>query len=380
MSDINKKAPPVYNSVEELIGGTPLVKLRGSMAKFPVGRDLAAEVPTLKAGTFHSVKSELFAKVEFVNPGGSIKDRISVTMINGAERKGLLKPGGTIVEATSGNTGAGLAVVAASRGYKCIFVMPDKIAAEKINSLRAFGAKVIIVPSKVGPEHPDYYVNTAKRIHDETPNSYLTNQYFNPDNPQAHFEGTGPEIWDQMEGNVDAVFIGAGTGGTLSGIARFLKQQNPNVKVVAIDPLGSIYASLIRTGKMGASAPYLVEGVGEDMLPGTMDVKMADDVVTVHDDEAFAATRMLAQREGLLVGGSCGAAFFGATQWLLKHESRGAKPLRAVVLLPDGGKGYLTKVFNEGWLKTNNVLTHWLDEPLGGEVEYLPAAKRVEGV
>ena len=367
----------VYQSTEEMIGRTPLLRLSKSLTKIPVGRWLKAQNAAAKPV---GLKSSLFAKIEMDNPGGSVKDRIAKNIIERAEARGDLKPGGTIVEATSGNTGAGLAVVSAVRGYKTIFVMPDKMSSEKINALRAFGSKVVVAPSSVGPTDPDYYLNVAKRISQQIPGAFLANQYFTPDNPGAHFETTGPEIWDQMEGKIDAFVAGIGTGGTLSGTARFLKSKNPNIRIVAVDPAGSIYAKMILEGKLVGAGKYLVEGVGEDMIPGTMDLKMPTEVVTTYDDESFAATRMLAQREGLLVGGSCGGAFFGAIQFLLAHESKGGAPLRAAVLLPDSGSRYLTKVFNEKWLKNHHVDSTWNEEALGGEVEYLPTAKKVEGV
>ena len=367
----------VYNSAIELMAYTPLVRLGRSLVQIPVGEWLAKKCP--KAASF-TLKSEVFAKIEFLNPGGSVKDRIAKKIIESAEKSGRLKPGGTIVEATSGNTGAGLAVVAAVKGYKTVFVMPDKMAAEKINALLAFGSKVVITPSKVGPDDPDYYCNVARRLNKEIPGSLLTDQYFNPENPGAHFESTGPEIWDQMDSRIDVFAAGIGTGGTLSGTAKFLKSKNLKIRIVAIDPKGSIYTSLIEEGKKTVPVPYLVEGIGEDMIPGTMDLKMVDDVVTVNDVESFAATRMLAQREGLLVGGSCGSAFMGLVEFLMKHELDGGAPLRAVVLLPDGGNRYLSKVFNEQWLSNSQALGEWSGMKLGGVVEYLPSAKKIVGV
>jgi cystathionine beta-synthase len=367
----------VFESVEELIGRTPLVRLRSSLENIPPGRWLKSKIPEARPFT---LKSTVYAKVEFFNPGGSVKDRIARNMLEKAEQQGLLKPGGVVVEATSGNTGAGLAVMAASKGYKTIFVMPDKMSAEKVNALRAFGAKVVITPTSAGPDTPDYYANVAKRIASEIPGAFLANQFFNPDNPGAHFESTGPEIWEQMEGKIDAFAAGIGTGGTLSGTARYLKSKNPKIRIVAVDPYGSIYTGLIQEGKESPAGSYLVEGVGEDMVPGSMDLKMPTDVVTVFDDESFAATRMLAQKEGLLVGGSCGTAFMGLAQWLALHESKGGAPLRAVVLLPDSGSRYLSKIFNHKWLVEKNVNTGWGEMALGGEVEYLPSAVKIEGV
>ncbi len=375
MSEFQPRIGPVVESVDDLIGGTPLVRLKRSLEGLPEGRwSKSKGLGALK------IQGEVYAKIEMLNPGGSVKDRIARTIVDHAEKTGALKPGGTIVEATSGNTGAGLAVLAARRGYRAVFVMPDKMSAEKINALRAYGAKVVVTPTSAGPDSPDYYCTVAKRIADTTPGAYLANQYFNPENPRAHTLTTGPEIWEQMKGKIDVFVCGIGTGGTLSGTGRFLKEKNPAIKIVAVDPHGSIYAGMIESGKPSEAKPYLVEGVGEDMMPGTMDLKVVDGVVTVHDDEAFAATRMLAQREGLLVGGSCGGAFFGAVQYLAKAEAEAKRPLRAVVLLPDSGSRYLSKIFNSGWLNEKNVGRDWGDVRLGGDLEYLPSAKKIEGV
>lgn len=368
----------VYDSVEQMIGKTPLVRLKKTLRQVPAGIWQKEFDP--KAGPF-DIQSELYAKVEFPNPGGSIKDRIAKKILDDAEKEGRLKPGGTIVEATSGNTGAGLAVLAAARGYKAIFCMPDKISAEKINALRAFGAKVIISPTAAHPDDPDCYTEVAKRLAKEIPGACLANQYFSPSNPAAHFESTGPEIWEQMQGKIDFIAAGIGTGGTLSGTAKYLRQKNPKIKVIALDPVGSIYRSVIETGQSIEPGRYLVEGVGEDMLPGTMDLKIVDHVVTVNDQESFQAARMLAQVEGLLVGGSCGLAFFGVLQYLAKHESSGGAPMRGVVILPDSGSRYLSKVFNDPWLKEHSVATSgWGGVSLGGDVEVLPTAKRIAGI
>jgi cystathionine beta-synthase len=353
-----------------------LVRLGRALKEIPVGDWLKAM--GFKGSSF-SLKGELFAKVEYLNPGGSVKDRIALTIIEGAEKAGLLKPGGTIVEATSGNTGAGLALVAATRGYKCVFVMPDKMSAEKVNALRAYGAKVVVSPM-VEPEHEHYYCNAAKRIASEIPGAFLANQYFNPDNPRAHFETTGPEIWRQMDGKIDAFIAGMGTGGTFTGTARFLKSKNPRMKAVGVDPVGSIYYGLVKEGKASPVGTYLTEGVGEDMMPGTIDLKLADDCVYVNDKEAISATQMLARHEGLLVGGSCGMAFFGAVQYLAWMESQGQGLARAAVILPDSGSRYLSKVFNDPWLKKNNVDPTWGSSRNEGVVDYLPSARKIEGV
>jgi cystathionine beta-synthase len=367
----------IYESVEDLIGNTPLVKIKKCLLEVPVGEWLKKNHPSVKSGR---LSSELLAKVEFLNPGGSVKDRIARKIVFEAAKRGQLKPGGTIIEATSGNTGAGLAVMAAIHGYKAIFAMPDKMSSEKINALRAYGAKVVVCPSKVEPDHPEYYCNVAKRLSQEIPGSLLANQYFNSDNPQAHIETTGPEIWAQTSGHVDAFVAGIGTGGTFSGTGEFLKKMNPKIDLVAIDPKGSIYSDLITTGKFDKAQPYLVEGVGEDMVPGTMNLKLPNHVITVNDEESFSATRMLAEQEGLLVGGSCGLALYGALQYLLWQESQGRKNLRVVVLLPDSGSRYLSKVFNDQWLRGNQVKTEWQGRALGGLLEYTPAANKVEGV
>lgn len=359
------------------MGSTPLVKLRRSTQSIPTPQ-------WLKKRGFNeprfSIRGTLLAKVEFFNPGGSVKDRIARNIVDQAEKKGLLKPGGTLVEATSGNTGAGLAVVAAARGYKAIFVMSDKMSAEKVNALRAFGARVVITPNAVHPDSPLYYCNVAKKIARETPGAFLADQYFNEDNPKAHELTTGPEIWEQTSGDLDFFAAGIGTGGTLSGTARFLKNKSPGLDIVAIDPVGSIYESAIKTKKIGEMTPYLVEGVGEDMIPGTMDMNLPTEVVTVNDVEAFAATRMLAQMEGILVGGSCGMAFLGAAQFMALKEKQLGRPLRGVVLLPDSGSRYLSKIFNPSWLNERKVNSAWGDLPLGGDVEFLPEAIRIPGV
>ena len=366
----------LYQSMEELIGQTPVVRLNNAVKDLPVGQWLKGELP--QAATY-SLKSELYAKIEFMNPAGSVKDRVALSIINGAEKRGELKPGGTIVEATSGNTGAGLALVAALRGYKCIFVMPDKMSAEKINSLRAYGAKVMVCPC-VEPEHEHSYYNVARRLSEEADNGYLANQYFNPDNPKAHVETTGPEIWDAFGNDLDVYFAGLGTGGTFSGTSKFLKEKNADLKCVGIDPVGSLYYGLIREKKESPVHNYLTEGVGEDFIPGTVDLTLADDCVQISDAESFAATQMLARKEGLLVGGSCGMAFYGAAQWLAHHELKGGAPLKGMVILPDSGSRYLSKVFNDAWLKENEMSTDWPESGSPGAVEYVANARNVPGV
>ncbi|HEY1016288.1 MAG TPA: cystathionine beta-synthase [Herpetosiphonaceae bacterium] len=325
--------PDICDTILDAIGNTPLVRLHR------VTRGLRPQV---------------LAKVEFTNPGGSVKDRIGIAMIEEAERTGKLKPGGTIVEPTSGNTGAGLAIAAAIRGYKTIFVMPDKMSEEKIRYLRAFGAKVVITPTAVEPDDPRSYYSVSKRLAAETPNAFLAGQYWNPANPEAHYRTTGPEIWRQAAGQIDVFFAGMGTGGTISGTARYLKEQNPNMKVVGIDPIGSLYTEYFRTGKLGEAFGYKVEGVGEDFLPTTMHFQYVDDVVQVSDKESFLMTRRLVREEGLFVGGSCGMAMAGAIRWLRAQNWDEDKT--AVVLLPDSGSRYLSKIFSDDWMRENGFL------------------------
>lgn len=316
------------DSVIDLIGNTPLVRL---------GRTL--DLPEQEAGTGPLV----LAKVEYLNPGGSVKDRIATRMIEAAEASGELQPGGTIVEPTSGNTGVGLAMVAQQKGYHCVFVCPDKVSEDKRNVLRAYGAKVVVCPTAVAPEHPDSYYNVSDRLASQ-PGAWKPNQYANQHNPRSHYETTGPEIWEQTQGRITHFVTGMGTGGTISGVGRYLKEQNPAVQVIGADPAGSVYSG-------GTGRPYLVEGVGEDFWPETYDRSVADRVIEVSDADSFAFTRRLAREEALLVGGSCGMAAYAAR--LLAHELAGTPEGRdavVVVLLPDSGRGYLTKIFNDDWL------------------------------
>ncbi len=320
----------VAENILDLVGNTPLVRLTR------VTKDMKATV---------------YAKLEFFNPGGSVKDRIGLAMILDAERRGLLKPGGTIVEPTSGNTGMGLALAAIQRGYKIVFTVPDKMSRDKIDLLRAVGAEVRVTPTNVPQGHPANYISLSKRIARETPNSYMPNQYENPANPAAHYASTGPEIWSQTGGRVDVVVAGVGTGGTISGTGKYLKERNPSVRVVGVDPEGSILASRF-AGKRGRARPYRVEGIGEDFLPRTLDMGVIDEFVTVSDRAAMLMTRRLAREEGIVAGTSSGAAVYGALK-----VARGLKGHKVVVvILPDTGRSYLNKVYNDAWMSEHEFL------------------------
>ncbi len=317
-----------YDNIMETMGDTPLVRLRA-----------------ISRGTPHLV----LAKLESFNPGGSVKDRVGLSIIEAAEKSGDLKPGGTIVEATSGNTGVGLVMAAALRGYKCIFTVPDKQSQEKVRLLKAYGAQVIVCPTSVPADHPNSYYEIARRKSLETPNAILANQYFNPANPEAHYRSTGPEIWNQTAGKIDIFIAGAGTGGTLSGVGRYLKEQNPAIKIIGVDPEGSILRDYFYYKKITVAHPYKIEGIGEDIIPGTMDFSVVDEFVTVSDREAFILTRALAREEGILMGGSAGAALAGAEKYIKNITDKKV----VVVLLPDTGERHLSKVHNDDWMETN---------------------------
>ncbi len=307
------------------------------------------------------IQPAVLAKLEMLNPGGSVKDRIGIRMIQAAEREGLLKPGGTIVEPTSGNTGHGLAIAASIRGYRCIFVMPDKMSQEKISLLRAYGAEVVITPTAVPPESPESYYRVAERLAAEIPDAFQPNQYFNAENPAAHYATTGPEIWEQTEGTVDVFVAGIGTGGTISGVGHYLKEQNPDVMIVGADPEGSVYSGDL-------PRPYLVEGIGEDFWPETFDPSVVDRYVKVSDKDSFRMARAVTRQEGILVGGSCGTAVVAALQ-VARELDDPSKTI--VVLLPDSGRSYLSKIYSDTWMLQHGML----DRPDSIRVEELLNAK-----
>ncbi len=325
----------IYSSIIETIGNTPIVRLN----------KITGDLPLTMA-----------AKVEYFNPGQSIKDRIAVKMIDVAEKKGLIKPGGTIIEGTSGNTGLGLALVAIVRGYKCIFTTTDKQSKSKVDLMRAMGAEVKICPTDVEPDDPRSYYSVAKRLSEEIPNSYYPNQYDNLSNTEAHYETTGPEIWEQTEGKITHYVAGMGTGGTITGTARYLKEQNPDIKVIGIDSVGSVYKHYFETGEFDKSVvkPYVTEGIGEDIIPENIDFDVIDDVVQVNDKNSLITTRKLAREEGLFVGGSCGAAVYGALEYARNNKTD--KDDLMVVILPDSGTRYISKIFNDDWMRKKGFL------------------------
>ncbi len=325
----------IHENVLSAIGHTPLVRLQKV-----VGPDDAA----------------VLVKLEYLNPGGSIKDRMALHILERAEKAGLLRRGGTIVENTSGNTGVAVAMFAAVRGYRCVFTMPDKMSKEKQDALKAFGAQVIVTPTNVPADSPDSYYSVAKRVAAETPNSFYLNQYHNPDNVEAHYRTTGPEIWEQTGGRLDAFVAGVGTGGTMSGCGRFFKEKNPRIQNIGADPIGSVYHSMFKTGKLSTPHVYKVEGIGEDMMCGAMDLSVLDDVRQVTDAQAFATARRLAREEGIFAGGSSGAAVHVAAQ-VARELGKGKT---VVVPLPDGGRSYVSKFFSDEWMRDNGF-------PVNGE-------------
>jgi cystathionine beta-synthase len=326
-----------HDSVLGTIGDTPLVRIN----------EIANDLPCTVLG-----------KVEFFNPGGSVKDRIGVSMIEDAEENGLIEPGGTIIEGTSGNTGAGLAIAAIAKGYRCIFTTTDKQSREKVDVLRGLGAEVLICPTNVEPDDPRSYYSVAKRLSEEIPNSVYLNQYDNPSNPKIHYETTGPELWEQTEGQITHYVAGAGTGGTISGTGRYLKEQSEDVTVIGVDPAGSVFHKYFHEGVFDEDEiyPYFTEGVGEDILPDNMNFDVVDDFVQVEDKPAMQMTRRLAQEEGLFIGQSCGMAMAGALKWMEAHRDTLTADDVVVVILPDSGFRYLSKTYNDEWMRNHGFL------------------------
>jgi cystathionine beta-synthase len=320
-----------FDNILQAIGNTPLVRLKKSVNGLP---------------------AIILAKLEYMNPGGSVKDRIGLAMLEAAEKSGAIKPGGTLIEGTSGNTGMGLALAAAVKGYQCIFTMPDKMSQEKIDALRALGAEVIVTPTQVEHHDPRSYHSVALRLSKEIPNSVFPNQYDNPANTDAHYATTGPEIWEQTEGKVTHVVVGVGTGGTITGVARYLKEKNPAIRIIGADPVGSIFAEMFRTGHKPQVQPYKVEGIGQDEMPLNVDFSVIDEIHAVGDKEAFLQTRALARKEGIFAGGSAGAALHVALKI--------AEPLTendvVVIIIPDSGARYLSKIYNDNWMKENQFV------------------------
>jgi len=346
-----------HDSILGTIGDTPLVRLNRVTKGLPC---------------------TVLAKMEYFNPGGSVKDRIGIAMLEDAERKGLIKPGGTIVEGTSGNTGAGLALAAIAKGYKCIFTTTDKQSQEKMDVLRALGAEVVVCPTNVAPDDPRSYYSVARRLSQELPNSFYPNQYDHPANTEAHYRTTGPELWEQTDGRITHFIAGSGTGGTISGTTRYLKERNPAVKAIGVDPYGSVYYKYFHTGgefDENEIYPYFTEGVGEDILAGNMDFSLVDDYVRVTDKETMQMTRRLAREEGLFVGQSSGMAVAGALQWLRAHQADLSADDVVVVLLPDSGFRYLAKTYNDEWMRRHG----FLDEEPKMTVRDVLAARRAGG-
>ncbi|MDQ3556163.1 MAG: pyridoxal-phosphate dependent enzyme [Gemmatimonadota bacterium] len=321
-----------YDNVLDTVGWTPLIRLNRVAA---------------------GIRTPVWGKAEFMNPGGSVKDRIGPAIIEAAERDGSLRPGGTIVEGTSGNTGVGLALAAGIKGYRCIFTIPDKMSQEKVRLLKAFGAEVIVTPTAVAPDHPDNYVMMAKRIARETPNAVLANQFYNQANPEAHYRTTGPEVWEQTGGRVTHFVSAAGTGGTITGVGRFLKERNPAVRIIGGDPVGSIIRGYAETGMVGESAPYKIEGIGQDKIPGTLDMSVVDEWRSVDDRKAFGLARRLTREEGLFVGGSSGLI----AQVALEVAREVDDPEACIVfLLCDTGERYLSKLYSDEWMRENRLI------------------------
>ncbi len=345
MSDVPHPTP--YESVLETIGWTPLVRLRSVV---------------------DGARTPVYGKAEFFNPGGSVKDRIGAYIIERAEEEGRLQPGGTVVEGTSGNTGVALAIAAAVKGYHCIFTIPDKMSAEKVRLLKGFGAEVIVTPTAVPPDHPDYYGNVARRIAEERPNAILADQFFNPDNPEAHYRTTGPEIWSQTSGGVTHLVASPGTGGTITGVARYLKEQDPEIRVVAGDPVGSIYHHYYETGEKTEGTPYKVEGIGNDKIPSTLDFDLIDEFRTLGDREAFLMARRVTREEGLFVGGSTGLLVQIACDVAREVDDPEAC---VVCFLCDTGERYLSKLYSDEWMQENRMI-----RPERATAEFLLGAKQ----
>jgi cystathionine beta-synthase len=320
-----------HENILDVIGNTPMVRLNR---------------------VCRGIRPTILAKLEYLNPGGSVKDRIGVTMLESAEKDGLIKPGGTVIEGTSGNTGMGLALAAAIKGYQCIFTMPDKMSQEKIDALRALGAEVIVTPTQVDHHDPRSYHSVALRLSREIPNSVFPNQYANPANAEAHYKTTGPEIWEQAEGKLTHVVIGVGTGGTITGVARYLKEQNPAIRVIGADPQGSIFAEMFKSGQRPQPQPFKVEGIGQDEMPANVDFSVIDEIHTVSDKDAFVRTRLLARSEGIFAGGSSGAVLHVA----LKVAEQLDENALIVIIVPDSGTRYLSKIYNDNWMKENQFL------------------------